>query len=293
MMNNKEDFVEYLEDYIKEYPEVYDRFTFDNLFRLLLSNDFEHEEALNFVFCNCSLSTLVFQERIYNKYYLNLSTEDTISDDLVVLRNQFLFELTANKYLDINSKVGPVSELIRKCPPKSLKDWEEYYYNSVYPKEHIEDLGRRLYIKITEVLSAEVEEITEEDCIEYMFNIVLNRTFDGYMTEIKTIYGQLEKILNMKIQPAPDEWDRLCNVDFFIKIGESYIGLQIKPAGNVSHIPQIFKEHSIQESTHKKFTEKYGGKVFYIISIKEGGKKKIHNTEVITEIEQEIKRLQK
>jgi len=101
----------------------------------------------------------------------------------------------------------------------------------------------------------------------------------------------------MKIQPAPDEWDRLYNVDFFINIGDDYIGLQIKPAGGVSHIPQIFKEHSIQEATHKKFTEKYGGKVFYkvfyIISIKEGEKKKIHNTEVIPEIEQEIKRLQK
>ncbi|HHS49294.1 MAG TPA: MjaI family restriction endonuclease [Desulfurella acetivorans] len=26
------------------------------------------------------------------------------------------------------SKVGPVSELIRKCSPKSLNDWEGYYY---------------------------------------------------------------------------------------------------------------------------------------------------------------------
>ena len=143
------------------------------------------------------------------------------------------------------------------------------------------------------MISAEVGNITEEDCIEYMFNMVINRTFDGYMTEIKTIYGQLEKILSMKIQPAPDKWDRLYNVDFFIKIGDNYIGLQIKPAGDVSHIPQIFKEHTIQERTHKKFTEKYGGKVFYIISIKENGKKKIHNTEVIQEIEKEIKRLEK
>jgi len=47
----------------------------------------------------------------------------------------------------------------------------------------------------------------------------------------------------------------------------------------------------LQLVTHKKFTEKFGGKVFYIISIKEGNKKKIHNTEVISEIEDEIKRL--
>lgn len=176
---------------------------------------------------------------------------------------------------------------------KRLEEWEEYYFQNVRNKEHIEDLGRRLYIKITEVISAEVEEIPEEDCVEYMFNMVIDRTFNGYMAEIKTIYGQLEKILNMKIQPAPDEWDRLYNVDFFIKIEDKYIGLQIKPASDVSHIPQIFKEHSIREATHKEFTEKYGGIVFYVISIKEGGKKKIHNTKVIPEIEEEIKRLQK
>jgi len=35
--------------------------------------------------------------------------------------------------------------------------------------------------------------------------LVIDRTFDGYMTEIQTIYGQLQKILNAAIQPAPDE----------------------------------------------------------------------------------------
>jgi len=210
------------------------------------------------------------------------------------MAKEWILNSAMNRF-QFNSKrnVGAVSEEIRKCAPKTIEEWKEYYFRNVRTKEHIEDLGRRLYIKITEVISAEVQEITEEDCIEYMFNMLIGRTFDGYITEIKTIYGQLENILNMKIQPAPDEWDRLYNVDFFINIGDDYIGLQIKPAGGVSHIPQIFKEHSIQEATHKKFTEKYGGKVFYIISIKEGEKKKIHNTEVIPEIEQEIKRLQK
>jgi hypothetical protein len=142
------------------------------------------------------------------------------------------------------------------------------------------------------VISAEVESITEEDCIEYMYNMVINRTFDGYMTEIKTIYGQLQQILGIEIEPAPDEWDRLYNVDFFIKIKDKYIGLQIKPAGGVSHIPQIFKEHNIQAETHKKFKEKFGGNVFYIISVKEGDKKIIYNSEVIKEIQEEIKKLQ-
>ena len=42
--------------------KVYDRFSFDESFRLLLINGFEYEEALNFILCNCALSTLVFQE---------------------------------------------------------------------------------------------------------------------------------------------------------------------------------------------------------------------------------------
>jgi hypothetical protein len=67
--------------------------------------------------------------------------------------------------------------------------------------------------------------------------------------------------------------------------------LQIKPATGISHIPQIYKERDLQSKTHEKFTAKYGGKVFYVISIKEGGKKRIYNTEVIAEILAEIKRL--
>jgi len=207
---------------------------------------------------------------------------------------EWILNSAMNRFqLNFKRNVGAVSEEIRRCAPRNVDEWRRYYFANVTPEKHIRELGRKLYIKITEVIAAEVEEITEEDCIEYMFNMVINRTFDGYMTEIKTIYGQLEKLLDIKIQPAPDEWDRLYNVDFFIKLGENYIGLQIKPASDVSHIPQIFKEHSIQKATHKKFTEKFGGAVFYIVSIKEGGVKKIKNTEVISRIAAEIDRLER
>ena len=121
---------------------------------------------------------------------------------------------------------------------------------------------------------------------------MINRTYDGYQGEIQTIYGQLQQALGVKVEPAPDEWDRGYNVDFFIKINEKYIGLQIKPAG-YAYIPQIINELKFQEETHEKFTAKYGGKVFYIISVKEDKKKVIHNLEVIEEIREEIERLKK
>ncbi len=209
------------------------------------------------------------------------------------MAKEWILNSAMNRFqLNFKRNVGAVSEEIRKCSPKSVKEWEDYYFSNVRPKQHIEDLGKKLYVKITEVIIAEVGQISEDDCIQYMFDLVINRTFDGYTTEIKTVYGQLEKALNQKIEPAPDEWDRLYNVDFYIKIGDKYIGLQIKPASGVSHIPQIYKEKDLQQKTHKKFTDKFGGKIFYVISVKEGGNKVIQNPEVIKEIQEEIRRLQ-
>ena len=63
--------------------EIHDRFSFDNLFRFLLNNSFEDDEALDFILCNCSLSAIVFQERIHNKYYLRLSSGNTLKLNLL------------------------------------------------------------------------------------------------------------------------------------------------------------------------------------------------------------------
>jgi len=208
------------------------------------------------------------------------------------MAKEWILNSAMNRFqLNFKRNVGPTSESIRQCAPKTLDDWQEYYFTNVRSKEHIEELGRKLYIKITEVIQYEVEEITEQDCIDYMLQLVIDRTFDGYMTEIKTIYGKLAQELEVKIEPAPDEWDRLFNVDFYIKINDKYIGLQIKPVNQGIQLSQIFKEKSLQQKTHEKFTEKYGGRVFYIFSSKVRDRKEIMNLEVLDEIRKEIKRL--
>ena len=109
--------------------------------------------------------------------------------------------------------------------------------------------------------------------------------------QAKVIKAPHQKVREV-VSPFSSIFYLFFNVDFYIKIRDKFIGLQIKPAGGVSHIPEIYKEHGLQIGTHKKFTEKFGGKVFYIISIKQGDKKVIHNTEIIDEIKQEINRLQ-
>jgi hypothetical protein len=205
---------------------------------------------------------------------------------------EWILNSVMNRFqLNFKRNVGPTSESIRKCSPKNIEEWREYYFLNVKPMEQIVELGKKLYTKITEVVQAEIGEITEQDCIDYMVELVIDRTYDGYHTEIQTIYGQLQNIIKMKIEPAPDEWDRLFNVDFFIKIKEKYIGLQIKPVKTGLQLPEIFKEYGIQAETHKKFTEVFGGKVFYLFSEKVGDKKEIKNKDTILEIQQEIERL--
>lgn len=209
------------------------------------------------------------------------------------MAKEWILNSAMNRFqLNFKRNVGPTSESIRKCSPKSVDEWREYYFTNVKTQEHIIELGKKLYTKITEVIQSEVADVTEQDCIDYMIQLVINRTYDGYVTEIQTVYGQLQKILGIKIEAAPDEWDRLFNVDFFIKINEKYIGLQIKPVNSGIQLPEIFKEYALQEKTHEKFTEVFGGKVFYLFSVKSGDKKEIQNKEVIEEIKMEIDRLQ-
>jgi len=187
------------------------------------------------------------------------------------MAKEWILNMATNRWgLNKKKSVGPVSQWIRECSPRTVEEWEAFYYKkladflknrgiSMSPKEYIEDLGRKLYVKITEVIQAEIEEVTEEDCIEYIYNLVINRTFDGYLTEIKTIYGKLQRELRelgveIEIKPAPDEWDRLYNVDFYIQVGGKCIG---------------------------------------VFSIKRDNRKEIYNKEVIEEIKGEIERLQR
>ena len=76
-----------------------------------------------------------------------------------------------------------------------------------------------------------------------------------------------------------------------VAVGGKFIGIQIKPVSRTSHISQIQKERGLQEKAHARFTKKFGGKVFYVFSQAEGGKKRIQNPEIISEIQAEIARL--
>jgi len=205
--------------------------------------------------------------------------------------------------LNKKDRVGPVSEWIRECAPKGIDEWKIYYFDKLRvflqkkdiplePSDYLEDLGKKLYTKITEVIRAEIDEVSEEDCIDYIYSLVINRTFEGYRNEVDTVYKKLQIELSVEIKPAPDEWDRLYNVDFYIEVEGKYLGLQIKPI-TYKQTPEIHKWEEWLSKTDRKFEEKFDGKVFTIFSIKRGDKKEIYNQEVINEIKELIGRLRK
>ena len=202
--------------------------------------------------------------------------------------------------LNKSHSVGTTSELIRTCAPKEYKEWEKFYFEKAYQKkkdglkitnEYIEELGQTLYIKLSEVVQKELLSITEEECMDYTYNLILNRTYEGYKTEIDTIYGKLENVLHEKIEPAPGNWDRNYSVDFYLKINDKYIGIQIKPISSEQSINQ-YQWIGMNKANHAKFEKKFGGKVFFIYSIKSSsGGKNIYNINVLDDIKNEIKRL--
>jgi hypothetical protein len=218
------------------------------------------------------------------------------------MAKEWILNIATNRWgLNKKESVGPVSDWIRECAPKTLEEWREFYLKKleeflskkgikISPSEYLEYLGRKLYTKITEVIRAEIDEVSEEDCINYIYNLVINRTFEGYQTEVETIYKLLQRELGVEIKPAPDEWDRLYNVDFYIEVSGKYIGIQIKPI-TYNQTPEIHKWKEWLSKTHKKFEKKYGGKVFIVFSVKKGDRKEIYNKEVVAEIRKEINRL--
>jgi hypothetical protein len=101
----------------------------------------------------------------------------------------------------------------------------------------------------------------------------------------------LEGAVERKIEPVPDNWDRTYCVDFFIKINDKYLGIQIKPVASGQALNQ-YQWIEMLKVKHEKFEKKFGGKVFFVYSTKTTtGKKTIYNTEVIEQIREEILRL--
>ena len=108
-----------------------------------------------------------------------------------VAEKEFVLNYAMNRWqLNFKRNVGPTSDSIRICNPSSKEEWRQYYYSNVRSNDHITNLGKFLFQHISIDLPPEtrfhpdlINSITEQDCIDYMHRIVIDRTFDGFAKE--------------------------------------------------------------------------------------------------------------
>lgn len=198
------------------------------------------------------------------------------------------------------AKVGAVMALIRECQPNSFEEWETWYFENAYTstkipqklsKDSLTELGERLYSKITNFVIPEWEdafrELTLQDCIDYVYNLTINRTYDGYIREKSVVNDGLAKVFpSVEFEESDPELDHAGDIDYVAKVGRKAFGIQIKPVTANAN----FGGYSLSErmkASFEDFTEKYGGKVFIVYSLKG----EIANKEVIDHIREEIRRL--
>jgi len=195
------------------------------------------------------------------------------------------------------NKVGAVMALIRECQPKTIEEWEQWYFEYAHTdgkapikitKESLEELGERLYVKIKEIVIPEWTEafnqLTLQDCVDYIINLTINRTFDGFIREKSVVEDNLAKQFpQVRFEESDPELDHAGDIDYLGWVGNKAFGIQIKPITAKAN----FGNYSSTERMKVSFTDfskRFGGNVFVVFSENE----KIKNEEVIGQIAAEI-----
>lgn len=198
------------------------------------------------------------------------------------------------------NKVGAVMELIRERQPKTIHEWERWYFKKAFTKskkpikittEMLTELGERLHDKITGVVIPEWQsafsELSLQDCKDYIYNLTIYRTYDGFIREKSVVNdGLVHHFPDVQFIESDTDLDHAGDIDYLGFVGQKAFGIQIKPMTAKAN----FGNYSISERmkiNFLHFEKKYHGKVFIVFSL-DG---EIGNKEIIKDIEAEIKRL--
>lgn len=220
-------------------------------------------------------------------------------------KKEKVLNYTSNNYqLTRPNKVGTVMALIRECQPASFDEWKSYYFENAYTEtkepvkvtdEILQELGERLYAKLMEVVIPEwtsaFESITLQDCLDYIYEVTLVRTYDGFLLEKSVINDSLSKRFpDVEFEESDTDLDHAGDIDYIGKVGGKSFGIQIKPITANANFGN-YKISERMSANFRDFEKKYGGKVFIIFSTRTGHKKDIINKDIIERIDNEIRRL--
>ena len=120
----------------------------------------------------------------------------------------------------------------------------------------LNELGDRLYEKITEVVIPEwteaFKQITKQDCYDYVYEVTIPRTFDGFLTEKSVINDFLaKKFPEVVFEESDSDLDHAGDVDYMGKVGNKAFGIQIKPVTANSN----FGNYNLSERMQANFQE--------------------------------------
>ena len=108
-----------------------------------------------------------------------------------IATKEFVLNYAYNRWQYNQKKnIGPTSDTIRLLKPSSLEEWEEYFYENMCSQEKLIDFGQKLYQHISQDIPGEkrfdpelLASITEDDCINYVYDVPIRRSYDGYKRE--------------------------------------------------------------------------------------------------------------
>ena len=214
---------------------------------------------------------------------------------------EFLLNYANRRWgLTKTSKVGEVMALIRECQPQTYDEWQKWYFENAYTKtktphkitvQTLKELGERLYIKLFEIVIPEIKNVvdtlTYDDCLDYIFNLTINRTYDGFLTEKSLINDNLSKRFKEVIFDESDpRLDHAGDIDYIGRVDKNAFGLQIKPVTANANLGNYDVSARMQQS-FRDFEAQFKGKVFIVFSV--AGR--VINEDVYAKIAEEIERL--
>jgi hypothetical protein len=218
--------------------------------------------------------------------------------------NKFKFEFILNKtavdhHLTRPSKVGPTIELLYQFNPKTIDEWSDIFYQKSVQKKkdgsgrrvdenYLNSVGDELFRILNEkifplILQAK-EELTTDDCRKFIKDVVIRRSFEGFIAE-KDIINQIEISLDGDIDFDKDAELESINIDAYGKSKKfgKIIGISVKP---LSYKKQdgFSKDESLKKSW-EKWEKENNSKIFvvYYSEKKDGQKKTIKDKEKLIE----------
>lgn len=159
------------------------------------------------------------------------------------------------------ARIGYIMSMIRDVKPLTAREWREWYINNVHSENEITALGKELYWSVLENYPG--ADISMEDCVSYVNDVMFRRTFNGYNKE-QTTLSVLRALISPSVQEAPAGWDTAYFIDFFFRTSNGQmVGIQLKPSTYITG--KHYNDDCNAMERLRRFHDKFGARVWVLV----------------------------